>query len=52
MVVTEEKRDFIAGEKRERWGGGLSAQADAFIPQKKQLQAREFAFFTAVVVEG
>ena len=29
-TVSEEKRDFIARKKRERWGGGLSAQADAF----------------------
>ncbi len=30
----EAKRDLIAHKERERWGGGLSAQADAFIPQK------------------
>jgi len=26
----KKRRDFIAHKKGERWGGGLSAQADAF----------------------
>jgi hypothetical protein len=41
---TKEKRDFIAHKERERWGGGLSMQADRLAGARRKEKALACSF--------